>query len=192
LYNRQLRRVRKMIAAMEVETEGYKTIQILEIPAIPLENIEKLIGVFRSYKQAKDFVRKLGKENGLCDKYLGLEKTKGACFAYQLSTCKGACTGEENALKYNMRFIQAISKHKVKSWPFSGPVVIKEQGENGEEGYIVDKWCLLGMVNGHIPTIEELNYAFDYDTYRILRRFLLPKSGKVQATVSNFYASSVY
>lgn len=183
LYNRQLRRMHKMIAAIEGELEGYMTIEIAETSEIPLDRVEKMIGVFRSYKQAKDFIRKLGKENELCDKYLGLEKTKGSCFAYQLNSCKGACTGDEAPLRYNMRFVQAVSKYKVKSWPFSGPIVIKEQGENREEGFIVDKWCLLGVVSREFPSSDEFQYNFDYDTYKILKRFLLPKKGKAKAKV---------
>lgn len=186
LYNKQLRRMRKIIVAIEGEVDGYKTIQISELDQLDLDDIEKVIGVFKSFKQAREFVRNLGKENNLCDKYLGLEKTKGSCFAYQLNSCKGACVGEESTLKYNLRFVQAISKYKVKSWPFSGPIIIKESGENGEEGYIVDKWCLVGLANGHVPSKDEFDYSFDYDTYKILRRFLLPKSGKPTVHVYGF------
>lgn len=186
LYNRQLRRMKKIIVVVEGEENGYKTAEVKELSQIPLSDIDNVIGVFRSFKQAKDFLRELGKENSLCDKYLGLEKTKGPCFAYQLNSCKGACVGEEIALKYNLRFVQAVSKYKVKSWPYNGPIIVKESGENGEEGYIVDKWCLLGVVNGHVPTIEELEYSFDYDTYKILKRFLLPKRGKPKASVHGF------
>ncbi len=186
LYNRQLRRMTKMIAIIEGEQDGYKSVYMEQITEVSTDKISKVLGVFRSQKQAKEFIRTLSKENCLCDKYLGLEKTNGSCFAYQLNKCKGACVAEENVLSYNIRFIQAVSKYKVKSWPFKGPVIIKEQGEDGEEGYIVDKWCLLGKVSGDSPQLEEKNYSFDYDTYKILKRFLLKKSLKSNQSISRF------
>jgi len=192
IYNKQLRRTDKMTAVMEQERDGYKSIEILQLDQLNLEGIGGLLGIFRSQKAAKEFIRNLGKENKLCDKYLGLEKTKGACFAYQLNCCKGACIQEESRLSYNIRFSQAVAKYKIKTWPFRGPVIIKEQGIEELEGFIVDKWCLLGKANGVIPNIEDLNYSFDYDTYKILRKFLLRNNMKSNQSVSDFVPTNYF
>ena len=112
----------------------------------------------------------------LCLKLLNLEKTQKFCFTYHLGKCQGACQGKENYLKYNLRFDEAFYNHKIKSWPFPGPVAIKEKGES-EEIFLIDKWCYLGSLKSENESFADLkrDYSFDYDTYKILTRHLLGK-----------------
>lgn len=185
IYNRQLRRQTKMIALVQEETtDGYLTLNLIQTNELDVKHIENLVGVYRSHKQAVDFLRQISKDFQLCNKLLGIEKTKKSCFGYQLNACKGACLGEENHLAYNIRFIQAVSNHKVKSWPFKGPVIIKENN-SVKEGFLVDKWCLLGKTNGVVPEVTKNDYVFDYDTYKILKKFILNKK-KSNISLFNF------
>jgi len=85
--------------------------------------------------------------------YYYLEKTSGACFAYKLEQCRGACIGRENILAHNIRFIEALSENKIKRWPFSGPIIITEYDpiDGRKEEYVVNKWCLISDKNDVAP-----------------------------------------
>lgn len=173
LYNRQLRLTRKLIALKKItDTNGFNTVKITNLDEVSIQSLEEVIGVFKSLKQLKDTLYEISKEYSLCHKLLNLEKTNKFCFSYHLGKCKGACLGKEHNLKYNLRFDEAFYKYKIKSWPFAGPIIIKEKGEK-EEAFVIDKWCYLGNLKDSY-SINELRtkYSFDYDKYKILRRFI--------------------
>lgn len=178
LYNKMLRISHKLTALKRVvNKDGFETVEMKTLSSIPTDQTDKIMGIFRSQRKAKDFLISVVEEHGLCEKILGLEKTRGACFGYRLNRCKGACIGEEMALKYNMRFIMAFSKHKIKPWPFKGPIVIEEQNEleGTTEKFIIDKWCFLGTLTSDVyETQDELynDILFDVDTYKILERYV--------------------
>ena len=185
LFNRQLRYARKIVLLKKVVTdEGYFSCEIVETDHIESGALEDVLGVFRSKKQIRDFLSECVKEYSLCQKYLGLEKTSGACFAHQLGWCRGACKGFEKPIAYNMRFTEAFSKRKIKSWPFAGPVVITESFENIENVLVVDKWCIvqntelkakscdLGYSLDEVAIAKQNDLYFDYDAYRILLRYV--------------------
>lgn len=181
LFNRVLRYAHKLIALRKIQTpDGYLTVEAVDAHSVDVQGLENIIGIFKSRKQVKDFLYMLSKEYGLCHKLLGLEKGKGCCFSYHLGQCFGACLGNISALKYNLKFDEAFFKHRIKPWPFAGPVVIKEKGES-EEHFVVDKWCLVGSMKSDAD-LENLQkeYAFDFDTYKILLRYL-----KSQRKLSN-------
>lgn len=175
LFNRRLRHSRKMTILMRSSNNEYFSAKEQELENIPVEDLENILGVFRSRKQLKDFLYSLAKEYKLCLKLLNLEKTKNACFNYRLGLCRGACLNSEMKLRYNLRFEEAFYKHKIKPWKFNGPILIKE---GGREGFIVDKWCLLGKVENEKRLFEiSKEYVFDLDTYKILNRFIMsPKN----------------
>lgn len=178
LFNRMLRNKRELVALKKHEGEnGYLSVTMEVITQTPLLELESFLGFFNSRKQAKTFLSELAKEYALCEKLLGLEKTTSSCFGYRLDRCKGACIGKESSLAYNLRFISAFAKTKIKPWPFPGPITIEETSELQEktEYFLVDKWCLLGTVTAdvygsHNETLRD--YAFDLDTYKILVRYL--------------------
>lgn len=177
LYNRKLRLSQKLTVLQKNQTdEGYDTVDIQTIPSINAINIENIYGIVRSKKQAKNILLDLAKEHSLCHKLLGLEKTKGGCFAYRLGWCRGACVGKESPLSYNVRIIEAFGKIRIKPWPFDGPILIEEENHLDEvkEIFIVDKWCVLGSFrnNTDILDFEKSDYIFDLDAYKILKTFL--------------------
>lgn len=178
LYNRQLRLKKELVALKRIQNEsGYDSALMETLSTPPVDELDKFIGFFRSKKQAKDFLTFVSKEHSLCDKLLGLEKSSTSCFGYRLARCKGACNGKELSAAYNMRFTQAFSETKIRSWPFDGPIIIEEQNElqDTTDYFLVDRWCLLGVVaTDNLGSIKESTweYTFDLDTYKILSRFL--------------------
>lgn len=184
LFNRKLRRARKMTILLKKQNEqGYNTIISKDCEQIPVEEIPYIVGVFKTKKQVKDFLYETAKAYQLCPKLLLLEKIGGQCFYSQLGYCKGACSGDERSIKYNLRFDEAFYKHKIKSWRFDTPIMIKEEGEF-EEYHVIDKWCYLGSLKNEFDSFEELqkNYSFDFDTYKIITSFLYNK----KIVISNY------
>lgn len=167
VYNRQLRKVRKLTTLKKILTEkGYFTVSMQESECIAGEEVSDILGIFRSEKSAIEFMRKKAAEHQLCEQLLGIEKGKGACFGSKIERCKGACTGKELAVAYNMRFTEAFYEKKIKNWPFKGAIQIKELNSSIEKNdiFTIDKWCLVA------DNTREL--IFDYDMYRILKNYI--------------------
>jgi DNA polymerase III subunit epsilon len=176
LYNRQLRRQNTMIALLATTTpQGYRTIERRDVSEIGTGDIGNIIGVYRTEKQMKHTLVELSREHRLCQKILGLEKTRDRCFGSQIETCNGACTGDELPARYNMRFTEAFHASKIKSWPFTGPISITE----GNQAHVVYQWCYLGTaeeIHGWNDGDSPNGLAFDFDTYKILSSYLLRKT----------------
>lgn len=190
LYNRKLRYARKLIAIKKLQnTKGYNTIDKQIFYGIEINDMENILAIFKSEKQLKDSLYSLAKEYNLCPKLLNLQKCTTACFYYHLKLCQGACIGGESAIKYNMRFNAAFTKYKIKTWPFPGPVIIRESQEL-EENFLIDRWCFLGTIKDESDLYENIEneYLFDYDTYIILKRFLSdPKNLKKVKLLNNHH-----
>lgn len=183
LYNRLSRHARKMVVLKEVENKnGYLEVEMQSYDSADLVASEKTIGIHKSLSQAKKALQELAKEHVLCPRLLGLEKGKGQCFYSQLGQCNGACGGREDALIYNSRFIKAFNKKRIKSWPFSGPVVIDEKFEGEKDrgiAFVVDNWCLIGSYKYEGEAKQDFlpaSYAFDHDSYKILMKSIMAKS----------------
>ncbi|MBI2593094.1 GIY-YIG nuclease family protein [Candidatus Daviesbacteria bacterium] len=173
LYNRMLRNKEQMVVAKKVQTDGVFSIKLEESNFIDQESLAEIMAVYKTRRAAKEALVNLTKEYNLCDKYLGLEKTKTSCFNYKLGKCSGICAGKEKPIKYNLRFIEAFVNSKIKSWPYKGPIIIKEVNEHSEkeEQFLIDNWCLVQKKDSEYQNLEGLE--FDYDVYKILKRFLL-------------------
>lgn len=185
LYNK-VARIKQELVALKCKTNSheYKEVYMEPINILAPEQLgagkigqNEFLGFFRSKKQAKDHLGTLQKKYMLCDKLLGLEKTKTSCFSYNLGVCKGACVNAEKPALYNIRFITAFAANAIKPWPFKGAVVIEEKEFNGKSEYfLIDKWCYLGnvTVDGLDGKKDEMidNVIFDLDTYKILKRYL--------------------
>ena len=178
LYNQRSRSRRGLTVLKKgLDESGYGTVGVEHPHAISTQDLDDLIGVFKSTKQAKEFLWEATKRNRLCPGRMGLEKGRGPCSYRQLMICEGACEGTETAEKYNLRFAVAMAGRGVRAWPFSGPVVIEERRTfgRGGEAFIIDKWCLLASYEfddeGSRRTFKS-GYAFDYDTYKILLHHL--------------------
>lgn len=181
ILNRLLRQSKKMqILLKNVDEKGFNGVKLFELSEIDVDQVGQILGVFKTKKQANDFLYKVAKEYKLCPKLLGLEKGKGYCFNYHLKKCLGACNNEELNLKYNIRFDEGLYSRKIRPWRFDSPILIKEEGETNE-AHIIDKWCYLGSIKNEYDEIEGIKkeYRFDYDTYKILSRYIMnPKNMK--------------
>ncbi|HEV8677695.1 MAG TPA: exonuclease domain-containing protein, partial [Candidatus Paceibacterota bacterium] len=183
VYNRMLREVKELAVIMKkIDERGYATLSIEYTGEIDQEELKSVLAVCRSKVQAKAFLRKLAKDHELCSKLMGLEKAAHACFARQLGNCNGACIGEEDAKAYNKRFDKAFARYRIKSWPFGGPVAVKDEAEEGEgTAYVIDNWCLTEVISysGEHKSSQKVSAMFDLDSYKILSRFLLnPKNSR--------------
>jgi len=138
----------------------------------PLPEGGDCFGLFRTAKAARTALTTIARESRLCLKTLGLETGgAGSCFGYQLGRCDGACVGGESLQRHALRLKLALAKHKLKSWPYAGPIRIEERNAQGRtEWHHVDRWQYLGTrtVDGQRASES----AFDPDVYRILVRHL--------------------
>jgi len=191
-YNRQLRAKKQLVLLKtQKNSEGYEEVYMNTVNEISLNDLPTIVGIFKSKRQAKEYLISLLKSYSLCEKLLGLEKTNGECFSYALGNCKGACLKKELPIMYNIRVLMAFSSDKIKPWPFPGPIIFKEIDilEQKEEAFIIDKWCLLGSVEtsdlGSIGKALNQDYLFDVDTYKILHQFLTNKKYQPNITMLN-------
>ncbi|CAN5741020.1 hypothetical protein BH11PAT2_BH11PAT2_00630 [soil metagenome] len=184
IYNRALRKRKTLVIAESiVSQDGYREIVLTRSSAMP--DSDKALGIFRAITQAKIKLRELTKEYRLCPKRMGLETGAGACFAYQLGQCNGACIRKEDAVAYEERVLEAFSTRKFKTWPYASTVMIDEK-EDAESGtvFFIDNWIILGAFrytgDEYEPLSESLgkNSGFDYDTYKILVRFMLSQKNR--------------
>lgn len=185
LYNKQLRRTSKLILARQrVNDEGYITINLEEASNIDSKHVSNVLAVYSQRTKAKNNLNILLKQYELCPKLMGLEKSAGSCFLYQLRKCRGACFGNEPAREYNSRLLAAFSNQRVQAWPYNGAIII-EEGSQLEQvsAFVVDKWCVLGeivMDNYCDPVLIPRSRHFDLDTYKILQAFLSKKINKLR------------
>jgi DNA polymerase III subunit epsilon len=178
IYNKKSRIKRELIAIKKRLTkEGFEECFLEPISFINPDELDTFLGFFRSRKQAKTFLADLAKTHSLCEKLLGIEKTNGACFAYRLGRCRGACVGREQPLTYNLRSITAFATSKILPWPFKEAIIIEEQEVQGRHEYFaVDNWCVVGNVvideNGNKKSNIDERVTFDLDLYKILKSYL--------------------
>ncbi len=200
LYNRRLRRVKKMHQFRSYEdSRGYKR---LSIEAVDVDSgiDESNIGLFRSPRQANKKLESLADQFSLCHKLLGLEAgliNNKPCFRAQLNKCLGACHGAEIPELYNQRLNSALEGYQLQIWPYSGPILIEERNAEDSEQtalHLIDNWRYIkkltaadelferGLqtmdssnvvaVNDH-PNRSQDEINFDLDIYFILVRFLI-------------------
>ncbi len=187
LLNRQLRRVNRMITLVQSENpDHYLTVKRMEVNNLKPNDFSKILAVFRTEKQLRDRLNDIADEFKLCKKLLGLTKDKKACFGSQIEQCYGACTGKELPARYNLRFVEAFAKTRVRQWPFDGPIAIKE----GREAHIVYLWCYLGKTNELNGNLKTDKLYFDYDNYKILSSYLLKPN--VQRKIHQLRGSSLF
>ena len=181
LYNRRLRKTKKLVVLKKkIHPTGYNGVISGYYETITHHDLVNFLGIFRSERQSQEFLTHLVKDYTLCPKLLGLEKTQGACFQYQLGKCLGACIGKEPVVSYNARFEDAFELTKIRTWPYTGAIAYEDRDVSGEHGelFIIQNWCLLGAVKFEGEMIERFlkgSTAFDYESYKILVSFLLDK-----------------
>ncbi len=179
IFNKTLRRTQELIAIIKLEdNDGYFRATIQKIKTLEEDDIEHVLGVFKSKRDAVNFLRTIAKENNLCPKLLDIEKTKKGCLSQQFGWCKGACLKKEDPVLYNLRFSLAFTKSRIGSWPYKGPIVIKETDPEtrSEEAFIVNKWCYIKYEEF---AGSECALVFDLDIYKILKKYLQKPSKNI-------------
>lgn len=153
--------------------------EIITSKTLDASKIHHHYGLFRSRKAASESLLKLAKKHQLCLKKMGLESGSGACFAYQLKQCKGACVGEEDLAQHHLRLLTALQPIRNKTWPYSGKIGIREhcQQQDKTEIHLFDNWCYLGTAihpSDLDGLVNDSNQppSFDLDTYKILLAYL--------------------
>ena len=203
LYNRRLRKVRKLFQYRSaVDSNGYLRLNIETIETADTE-VEQQFGLFRSPRQASKQMEKLADQYFLCHKLLGLEgrsQTQQGCFRSQLKKCFGACHGAESAESYNQRMAAALKNYQIKLWPYGGPILLEERDPQAPDQvafHLVDRWRYMARLSivediydlGYqladqtqrpklveqqtTETADEGDHRFDLDVYFILVRFLV-------------------
>ena len=169
-HNRQLR-LNQNVCTLVLDTpQAFPQVQPLSIDEALPEQSGRAYGLFQSMTEARRSLRLLCEEHGLCQAVLGVEKRKHgeACFGRQLKKCQGACEGGESPERHHLRVMAALSKMKVRDWPFAGPAYLRE----GEALLIFQDWAYLGTAHSEADLEDCLagrrQIQFDRDTYRIL------------------------
>ncbi len=175
IHNRQLRRERQLCTWQIADNpEDMPQVKLIGASEIEPNMLGMLFGTFRSKRVAIETLGNIAETHQLCPKALGLESGKGRCFASQLKKCKGVCEGKETKAIHHLRLLQALSSHKLKSWPYQGKLAIREVCKlTGRTAtHIFDQWCHLTTVDNEVDYAEALDsksiFAFDHDTYKLI------------------------
>ena len=195
VHNRRLRPSQRYFTYLLANNaQGYLTPKLRELDINVLREegiaIEQCIGLYRTKGAARKALQKWFQANPLCAKLMGQDSSAGPCFARHLGTCEGACQGEEDAERYNLRVNIALHRDRLKAWSYSRPVLLLEQHDDTsiQTAYVIDQWCVLKRVDisqsdfaqDLTQQIEEAayrapneeRYCFDADVYRVLSRYL--------------------
>ncbi|MBS0373236.1 MAG: GIY-YIG nuclease family protein [Proteobacteria bacterium] len=156
-------------------------VEAIELDALDGEAERETYGLYRDRRAAQRALEEIVRAHQLCARVLGLERGGGAdagsgsCFAYQLRRCRGACVGEEPALRHDARVRLALAGLRLKPWPYRGRVLVAERDWRGEEDlHVLERWRYLGTVReaAEADGLDVEAVPFDADVYRILKRYL--------------------
>ncbi len=175
LHNRRLKQNDDVVTMRIGATDG--AVHSVPIAGLDGDEISACFGLFRSRKDAYKALTDIARAQQLCLKVLKLEPADGSCFAYQLGKCRGACIGKEPLILHAMRVQLALSRLKLKAWPFPGRIAVRERGVAADADlHVLEAWGYLGTAHDD-EELAELAAApgpprFDPDVYRILVRYL--------------------
>ena len=199
-YNKFLRKQTKLYAIqMSEQLNDLPWLKIVPVDQVEPNYLEHLYGVFKTRKGPTELIRKLADEFKLCHKVIGLEKGKGKCFAHQIDKCSGVCVGKEKHELHHLRLKNALIAYKLKAWPYTGKVGIKEVNSDTKktEVHLFEHWCYLETVNDDLDLEESINtkyeLKFDLDIYKLISKSLF-KNDVIQLKSSHlddrFYMSA--
>jgi DNA polymerase III subunit epsilon len=137
---------------------------------------DELYGLFRSRASALDALRELALAHELCFVAIGLDATRGPCYARMSKRCRGACVGAESDASHALRLTDALARLRVARWPYAGAIAVQEGDGERCEVHVIDRWRYLGSARTEAE-VHELLYEsredpFDLNIYRILSRYL--------------------
>lgn len=183
-YNVLLRSSRDMCSLKLAEDRGQPP-EIVHARDSDFARTEGLYGLFATRRAAMDTLRRTVEENKLCPAVTGLEtRYRGrACFARQISRCRGACVGEETPEAHQARLKQALERLRVRIWPWQGAMGIVEEADGWRQTHVVDHWVYLGTIEQASkgkPIRRPAKLNFDADTYKILVKPMLLGSLRIE------------
>jgi DNA polymerase-3 subunit epsilon len=164
---------------------GYRP--VLTLASEPgFSRMEDLFGLYRNPKEAVRALSKLAEAHRLCRRLTGLEDgARGACTAYARGNCNGACVGRESAARHGVRLMTALSRLRIRPWPYPGPVALIERDEFGmrEDAHVIRDWAYLGAARDEatlrsmFESAEKERPPFNAEIYRIVGKCL--KEGRL-------------
>jgi DNA polymerase-3 subunit epsilon len=176
--NRKLRKADGVCSLRLEESAGALRPVVAPLELEDLEAGSEAYGPFRTERDAWRALDGKAREAGLCLKIIGRESGSGSCFAYQLGRCRGACVGKEPLPLHDARLRLALASLRLRAWPFSGPVGIRERAAEGGGTvlHVVDRWQHLGTASDETEVADLLRAGagrpFDPDGYRIVAKCL--------------------
>lgn len=153
LYNRRLRRKVDLLS-WQFCFPRHPEPQLASHVWPPVDGVAQY-GLYRNRFKAVEGLKKLVREQGLCERRMGLDRrSKGPCFAHQLKRCGGVCVNRESPESHDQRLVQALNDRVDIHWPFEGAVAIeialpdthkKKARQVQNQSYcVVDRWFLCG------------------------------------------------
>ena len=138
-FNRAQRRIRFNVGIIQYQDQnGYLR---LGIDRKSVTNAPSYLK-FTSQGEARQFLHQIVERGNLCQKLVGLQTGKGACFEQHLGMCKGACEKKECASVYNERV-----KRTLESYSLAGDsYLLKDVGRSEDEYTVV--WVQNGAYQG--------------------------------------------
>ncbi|MGG2399782.1 exonuclease domain-containing protein [Pseudomonas sp. SH1-B] len=171
LYNRRLRKQRELLTWALTGELGDLRVELVQHRA--LAPGLRHVGLFRSRHHARQWLLEQVRERRLCLRVLGLEEGQGACFAFQLGRCAGACCGQESRREHDARLLAGAERLQTQAWPWPGAVALVERDERYglTHWHVLDQWRHLGTVERREyvePLLLKRHGGFNLDTYHIL------------------------
>lgn len=192
IHNKRSRSVNSLHSyTLTPNKQGYLTLQ--SVQEVDVTRLEDFYGLFKTKKIAEKALQGIDSNNELCAKLVGLDRGPGPCFQHKLGRCKGACIGEEDVTRYNLRVQIAFHSLQLKKWPYKGAIAVREcQSFTGKTDiHIIYGWIHLGTVNsdtelddfnvsGRVRACLEGETTFDADGYRVMTKILMAPKNRPQ------------
>ena len=180
LFNRRLRKTRDTCSFV-LNGSGLDIQYTSEMADAATDNV---YGLFKSQRSAKDRLRELADEHGLCLAVLGVEpNTKGrGCFRSAIRKCAGACCGREAIEEHTERLRHALDAFKIAAWPYSGAIALAEQFGRLREYHVLRNWRYHGSyksIRGLKSFTLQEDMLFDADMYKILVKPILLETAQI-------------
>ncbi len=185
LHNKRSRAVQKILTlVLKPNEQGYLAVTIESVDNVA--DPAGLYGLFRSKAIAQQALQGIIVKNELCARLLGLDKkSDAACYKHKIDKCAGACVGKEDVTRYNLRMQIAFHKLKLKPWPYTGAVALKETNDFPQQVdyQLIYQWVHYGTAHDGQPVeaFDESDFqrrmqtgelSFDLDAYKLIANHL--------------------
>lgn len=125
---------------------------------------KKSITTFSNRQSGKSFIAKAVEDFNLCQKLVGLHKTKTSCFNYEIKNCEGACVQKESPESYNERVNALIEKN---SYSNKNMVIV-------DRGREVDERSAILIEDGVFKGIGFFNLNYQINNIKVLESIITP------------------